>query len=105
MKKIFAVAALAAAGIMAVPAVAQLDVSEDGYCDNSRATDLTWQIRREARELDIDLNTARELRAEVDRTAALENHYCATGLTAWRAKRLDRQYAQIEEELRAEALG
>ncbi len=104
MKRIFATA-LVAAGIAAVPAMAQLSSSSAGFCDNERATDLTWQIRNEARELDIDMSTARQLRAEVDRTAALEDHYCATGMTAWRADQLDRQYAQIEEELRVESLG
>ena len=104
MKKILA-AAVIVAGLAWAPALAQMEISTATYCDDERATDLTWQIRDEARELDIDWDTARELRAEVDRTAVLERHYCATGMTAWRADNLDRQYAQIEDELRFESLG
>jgi hypothetical protein len=115
MYKLMTTALIAAGAAMAAPAIAQTYYVDDdsytvvvdhGYCDgNSHATQIDYQIGREARDDNIDWTTAHNLRAEVSRTADMENHYCATGMTAWRAERLDMRYAQIENELNADAHG
>ncbi len=76
------------------------DRHRERYCDGGRAKQLRWRIKREVQEGDLNWQTARGVRASVDRTAELERRLCAKGIQDYQAARLDRRYDQIERDLR-----
>lgn len=71
-------------------------------CDGARTDRLQQRIRREADSGQIDPRTAQDLDDETIHAEDLRRSYCASGMNDWRAERLDRQYAQIEDRIRYE---
>jgi hypothetical protein len=81
------------------------DYSHHATCESNRAQRLYFRIRREVRERDLDWQTARDIRAAVERTADWERRACVRGINDYQAARIDRQYDRIEDQLRREIRG
>ncbi len=75
------------------------------HCPSDRAKLAYARIRHEVRQRDIHWQRAAELRAAVDRTAAMERNFCARGLNRYQAARLDRQWDRIENQIAIEGRG
>jgi hypothetical protein len=111
MKKLL-ITALVAAGLTA-PAIGQHwngryddNYRRVGYhCPSDRAKTAYARIRHEVRQRDIHWRRAAELRAAVDRTAAMERRFCARGMNRSQAARLDRQWDRIENRIAYEGRG
>ncbi len=108
MKKTL-IAILMAAGL-AAPVAAQgwRDGRHDRsvqHCVSDRAKNAYARIRHEVRQRDIHWQRAAQLRASVDRTAAMERNFCARGMNNYQAARLDRQWDRVEAQIRHEGRG
>jgi hypothetical protein len=75
------------------------------HCVTDRAKHAYARIRHEVRQRDIHWQRAAELRASVDRTAAMERNFCARGMNRYQAARLDRQWDRVESQIAYEGRG
>lgn len=75
------------------------------YCDEQRFDGLDRAVRRAAAVGSIDWRTARDIEDEIHNGEDLQQSYCETGMNQWRQRRLEQQYAQIEDRLRYERGG